>query len=138
MLLVVALPAITTKIHLVTDAEGRPRVIQLTPGNTNDHKPAQHCLELMPPPRFVIADKGYDSAPLRQWLLQRGSEAVIPPRRNRKVLFPYNRTLYRQRNVIERTINRIKDWRRIATRYDRNVVVYLASLFIVATVTWWL
>jgi transposase len=51
---------------------------------------------------------------------------------------PYNRTLYRQRNVIERTINRIKDWRRIATRYDRNVVVYLASLFIVATVTWWL
>ena len=128
----------TTKIHLVTDAEGRPRVIQLTPGNTNDHKPAQHCLELMPPPRFVIADKGYDSAPLRQWLLQRGSEAVIPPRRNRKVLYPYNRTLYRQRNVIERTINRIKDWRRIATRYDRNVVVYLASLFIVATVTWWL
>src|SRR3954454_5088058 len=128
----------TTKIHLVTDAEGRPRVIQLTPGNTNDHKPAQHCLELMPPPRFVIADKGYDSAPLRQWLLQRGSEAVIPPRRNRKVLYPYNRTLYRQRNVIERTINRIKDWRRIATRYDRNVVVYLASLFIVATVNWWL
>jgi transposase len=64
-------------------------VIQLTPGNTNDHKPAQHCLELMPPPRFVIADKGYDSAPLRQWLLQRGSEAVIPPRRNRKVLYPY-------------------------------------------------
>jgi len=113
-------------------------VIQLTPGNTNDHKPAQHCLELMPPPRFVIADKGYDSAPLRQWLLQRGSEAVIPPRRNRKVLYPYNRTLYRQRNVIERTINRIKDWRRIATRYDRNVVVYLALLFIDATVTWWL
>ncbi len=92
----------------------------------------------MPPARYVIADKGYDSAPLRLWLLQRGSEAVIPPRRNRKVLYRYDETLYRRRNVIERTVNRFKDWRRIATRYDRNAVVYLASLFLVATVTWWI
>ena len=115
----------TTKIHLVTDAAGRPRVIRFAPGNTNDHKPARRCLELMPPARYVIADKGYDSAPLRLWLLQRGSEAVIPPRRNRKVLYRYDETLYRRRNVIERTVNRFKDWRRIATRYDRNAVVYL-------------
>jgi IS5 family transposase len=46
-------------------------VILLTPGNTNDFKPAQRCLELMPPAQYVIADKGYDSAPLRQWLQQR-------------------------------------------------------------------
>ncbi|HEX3215533.1 MAG TPA: IS5 family transposase [Aestuariivirgaceae bacterium] len=128
----------TTKIHLVTDAAGRPRVILLTPGNTNDFKPAQRCLELMPPAQYVIADKGYDSAPLRQWLQQRGSQPVIPPRRNRKLLFAYDEVFYRQRNIIERTINRIKDWRRIATRYDRHASVYLASLFIVATVTWWL
>ena len=50
----------------------------------------------------------------------------------------YDEVFYRQRNIIERTINRIKDWRRIATRYDRHASVYLASLFIVATVTWWL
>lgn len=92
----------------------------------------------MPPAQYVIADKGYDSAPLRQWLQQRGSQPVIPPRRNRKLLFVYDEVFYRQRNIIERTINRIKDWRRIATRYDRHASVYLASLFIVATVTWWL
>jgi transposase len=113
-------------------------VILLTPGNINDFKLAQHCLELMPPAQYVIADKGYDSAPLRQWLQQRGSQPVIPPRRNRKLLFAYDGVVYRQRNMIERTINRIKDWRRIATRYDRHAVVYLASLFLVATVTWWL
>ena len=113
-------------------------MIQLTAGNTNDHKLAQRCLELISPARYVIADKGYDSAPLRLWLHQRGSEAVIPPRRNRKVLYLYDRTLYRHRNVIERTINRLKDWRRIATRYDRNAAVYLASILLVATVTWWL
>ena len=72
------------------------------------------------------------------WLQQRGSQPVIPPRRNRKLLFAYDEVFYRQRNIIERTINRIKDWRRIATRYDRHASVYLASLFIVATVTWWL
>jgi transposase len=128
----------TTKIHLVTDAAGRPRVIQLTPGNTNDHKPAQHCLEQMPPARYVIADKGYDSAPLRQWLDQLGCQAVIPPRRNRKVLYPCDPSLYRERNIIERTINRFKDWRRIATRFDRYAFVFLAALSIVAVVTWWI
>jgi transposase len=127
----------TTKIHLVTDAEGRPRVIQLTPGNTNDHKPARHCLEQMPTARYVIADKGYDSAPLRHWLDQLGCQAVIPPRRNRKVLYHYDASLYRERNIIERTINRFKDWRRIATRFDRYAFIFLAALSIVAILTWW-
>jgi transposase len=127
----------TTKVHLITDGEGRPRVIQLTPGNTNDHKPAQRCLEQMPPARYVIADKGYDSAQLRQWLEQLGCQPVIPPRRNRKVLYRYDPRLYKERNIIERTINRFKDWRRIATRFDRYAFVFLAALSIVAVVTWW-
>jgi transposase len=113
-------------------------VIQLTPGNTNDHKPARHCLEQMPAARYVIADKGYDSAPLRQWLEQLGCQSVIPPRRNRKVLYPYDASLYRERNIIERTINRFKDWRRIATRFDRYAFIFLAALSIAAVVTWWI
>src|SRR5262245_29378817 len=91
----------------------------------------------MPPPRYVIADKGYDSAPLRQWLDQLGCQAVIPPRRNRKVLYRYDANLYKERNIIERTINRFKDWRRIATRFDRYAFVFLAALSIAAVVTWW-
>jgi transposase len=92
----------------------------------------------MPAVDYVIADKGYDSAPLRQWLQQRGCQAVIPPRRNRKILYPYDAILYKQRNVIERTINRFKDWRRIATRYDRYAFTFLAALSIAAVVTWWI
>lgn len=110
----------------------------LTPGNTSDHKAAKLCLEAMPVPDHVIADKGYDSAALRDWLVKRGSQPVIPPRSNRKVQYHYDKALYRQRNIIERSFNRLKDYRRIATRFDRNVKNYLAALCIVATVIWWI
>lgn len=92
----------------------------------------------MPAPSHVIADKGYDSAALREWLQQRGTEPVIPPRRNRKVQYSYDTTLYRQRNVIERSFARLKDYRRIATRFDRNVKNYFAAVCIAAAVIWWL
>ena len=117
---------------MLCDALGRPLRLLLTGGQKADCQSAPALLAGHSA-KAVIADKGYDSAPLRQWLQQRGSQPVIPPRRNRKLLFAYDEVFYRQRNIIERTINRIKDWRRIATRYDRHASVYLASLFIVAT-----
>jgi transposase len=92
----------------------------------------------MPPSDELIADKGYDSAELRNWLAARGTTAVIPSRVNRKQPFPLDKTLYRLRNVIERTICRLKDFRRIATRFDRNVKNFLAACCLVATVIWWL
>jgi transposase len=110
----------------------------LTPGNTSDHKLARQCLEAMPASSQVIADKGYDSPNPRQWLKSRGAEAIIPPRKNRKLQYPYDTNPYKQRNIIERSINRLKDWRRIATRFDRKVRNYLASLCIAATVIWWI
>lgn len=109
----------------------------LTPGNTSDYNAAQQCLAAMPPASHVIADKGYDSDALRAWLTERGTTPVIPPRSNRKVQLDFDRALYRTRNVIERTFNRFKDFRRIATRFDRNVRSYMAALCIVATVVWW-
>lgn len=112
--------------------------MRLTPGNTNDYKGAKTCLAAMPPCQYVIADKGYDSAELRRWLVARGSTPVIPPRTNRKVQYHYDRTLYRQRNAIERSFGRLKDFRRIATRFDRNVTNYFAALCLAATVIWWL
>ena len=74
-----------TKLHAVCDAKGRPCVLLLTPGNVNDCKVAKFCIAAMPPCAELVADKGYDSQTLREWLVERGTAPVIPPRRNRKI-----------------------------------------------------
>ena len=68
----------------------------------------------MPPSAELVADKGYDSQALREWLETRGTQPVIPPRKNRKIQYEYDKIVYKQRNVIERMFCRFKDWRRIA------------------------
>ncbi|PYE43617.1 transposase [Rhizobium sp. PP-F2F-G20b] len=102
-----------TKLHAVCDEKGRPCVLLLTPGNVHDCKVAQLCIAAMPPSADLVADKGYDSQALREWLAGRGTEAVIPPRKNRKI--QYDRAIYKQRYVVERMFCRFKDWRPIAT-----------------------
>lgn len=92
----------------------------------------------MPPSAELVADKGYDSQALREWLVEHGTEPVIRSRKNRKVRYDYNRAIYKQRNVVERMFCRIKDWRRIATRFDRNIKNFMAAITIAATVIWWL
>ena len=92
----------------------------------------------MPPSATLIADKGYDSKALRDWLAERGTQAVIPPRKNRKVQYQYDRTLYKQRNIIERMFNRLKDFRRIAMRFDRNAKTFLAAIALAVTIIWWI
>ena len=82
--------------------------------------------------------QGYDSKALRDWLAERGTTAVIPPRKNRKVQYHYDKTVYRQRNIIERMFCRLKDWRRIATRFDRNITNFIAAIALAAAVIWWL
>ena len=81
---------------------------------------------------------GYDSKALRDWLAERGTTAVIPPRKNRKVQYHYDKTVYRQRNIIERMFCRLKDWRRIATRSGRNIKNFIAAIALAAAVIWWL
>ena len=78
------------------------------------------------------------SKALRDWLAERGTTAVIPPRKNRKVQYHYDKTVYRQRNIIERMFCRLKDWRRIATRFDRNIKNFIAAIALAAAVIWWL
>ena len=92
----------------------------------------------MPPSAELVADKGYDSQALREWLRERGTEPVIPPRRNRKLQYEYDKAIYKQRNVIERMFCRLKDWRRIATRFDRNLTNSMSAIALAATVIWWL
>ncbi|SFU22890.1 Transposase [Mesorhizobium sp. YR577] len=102
-----------TKLHAVCDEKGRPCVLLLTPGNVHDCKVAQLCIGAMPPSAELVADKGYDSQALREWLVERGTEPVIPPRKNRKIQYDYDRAIYKQHNVVERMFCRFKDWRRI-------------------------
>ena len=95
-------------------------------------------LEAMAPKRRLIADKAYDADRLRLWLHERGIEAVIPGRASRDAAYPLNRTAYKHRNIIERMFGKLKNWRRIATRYDRLAVNYLAAIVLVALATQWL
>ena len=127
-----------TKLHVVCDDKGRPCVLLLTPGNVHDCKVAQTIIAAMPPSAELVADKGYDSRALREWLAERGTQPVIPPRKNRKIQYHYDAVIYKQRNVVERLFCRIKDWRRIATRFDRNIKNFMAAIAIAATVIWWL
>jgi len=78
-----------TKLHAVCDEKGRPCVLLLTPGNVHDCRVAQRCIEAMPASAELVADKGYDSQALRDWLQARGTRPVIPPRRNRKIQYTF-------------------------------------------------
>jgi transposase len=128
----------TTAIHALTDASGRPRVLRIAPGNMHDVMMASELLSAAGPIKRLIADKAYDTNQLRNLLAQREIEAVIPSIARRKPLIPYDREAYRQRNLIERMFARLKDFRRVATRYDKLATNFLASVLIAATVIWWL
>lgn len=95
-------------------------------------------LTRIPTPKCLIADRAYDARRLRNWLAERGCQAVIPPNPTRKHPHTYDPVTYRERNLIERMFCRLKDFRRIATRYDKRSDTYLAAIFIVATLIWWL
>ncbi|MFC0195115.1 IS5 family transposase, partial [Aureimonas pseudogalii] len=110
---------LNSRLNTVCDGEGRPIVLRLSEGQMSDHKGARLVIEAPPPAAHLIADRGYDSAWFRAELDARGIEPCIPSSRSRKVPFAYDAALYRQRHKVENLFAKLKDWRRIATRYDR-------------------
>ena len=98
---------------------------------------APSLIALSGPLRRLIADKAYDTNAFRQLLAERGVLAIIPSSARRKPTIPHDPRIYRQRNRIERMFGRLKDFRRIATRYDKLAINYLAAIVIAATLTWW-
>jgi len=86
----------------------------------------------------LLGDKAYDSAELRDWLEERGTTPVIPNRSNRKQPFGFNKKSYKRRHRVENAICRIKDFRRIATRYDKLARNFLAAVCLVAAIVWWI
>lgn len=89
-------------------------------------------------PRWCLADGAYDAKALRALIGERGGVPVIPNNPTRRTKHPFDPLRYRQRNVVERTFCRLKDWRRIATRYDKLARNYLAAVTIAAIVAFWL
>lgn len=122
----------------MTDPEGRPIAFVLTPGNTHDLTGAEALLRVAPLPGKFIADRAYDARRLRDWLSDRGCEPVIPPNPTRKHPHTYDREAYKARNLIERMFCRLKDFRRVATRYDKRADTYLSAVLIAAIILWWL
>ena len=103
-----------------------------------DCKAAESLIDLVPPDLLVIADRGYDTDPVRRRIEDRGSVPNIPPKVNRVWKNCFSPVLYRVRNAIERMFCRLKDFRRIATRYDRLATNFLAAVCLAATVSYWL
>jgi transposase len=127
-----------TKIHAIADAKGRLLSILLSGGEAHDCPPAEPLISRTKPARKLLADKAYDSAALRLWLHDRGTKPVIPNKSNRKQPFSFDKKSYKQRHRIENAFCRLKDFRRIATRYDRLARNFMASICLVAAVVSWI
>ena len=127
-----------TKIHALADARGRLIAILLTGGEAHDCPVAERLIRRAKAAKRMLGDKAYDSAELRLWLAHRGTKPVIPNRSNRKQPFSFNKRRYKERHLIENAFSRLKDFRRIATRYDRLARNFLASVCLAAALVWWI
>jgi transposase len=112
--------------------------ILLTGGQDHDCPVAERLFRRVKSPEHMLGDKAYDSAELREELIENGTKPVIPNRTTRKQPFAFNKRLYRLRWHIESAFNRLKDFRRVATRYDRLACNYLASVCLAAVLVWWI
>lgn len=149
---------LTTKIHLACDGEGRPLSLRLTGGNIADTTELGPVLDGIGVPRpgpgrprtrpdRVVADKGYSSRANRTMLSRRGIKVTIPERNdqlaNRRRRgsaggrpYAFDPGIYRRRNVVERAFNRFKNWRGLASRYDKTAVNYLGGLTLASLLLW--
>lgn len=126
----------STKIHLVCDRNGIPLGITATAGEKGEAPEFENVMNSIPlsihrkskRPKAVAGDKAYSSKAIRNWIWQRDIKAVIPTRSNEKQIRYFSKSLYRKRNIIERVIGRLKEFRRIATRYDKTVESYIEMI----------
>ena len=145
----------STKLHLSCDGKGRPLSVVVTPGQCHESTQLEGVLDAVRVPRpgrgrprkrpdHLIADKGYSFPKCRELLRRRGVTHTIPERRDqreRRAERPgrplgFDRAAYRRRNVVERCVNRLKQWRGIATRYEKRAANYRAMVVIAALTIW--
>jgi transposase len=127
---------LTTKIHALVDANGLPITLKLTAGQAHDGRSAVDMLTEMGDDQILLADRAYDSDALRQSLAERGAWANIKPMPNRKNIPAFSAFLYRYRNLVERFFNKLKHFRAVATRYEKNDANYLALVKLASIKIW--
>ena len=129
---------LTTRIHAAVDAHGLPLRFALSPGRRHDSQAARILLEdRLPPDSFVPGDKAYDAEWIRATIEAREAVAIIPDRSTANARHAFSPALYRLRNRVERFFNKLKHFRRIATRYEKLAANFLAMIKI-ATIRLWL
>jgi transposase len=137
----------STKIHLRAEGKGKPMTILITAGQRHEQTVFAPLMETGAVkragrgrprirPKRVVGDKGYSSTTIRHYLRRRGIGAVIPRRSNERRRGRFDKTAYRQRQVAERLVNRLKQFRRIATRYEKRGVYYRGMLTLAAILLW--
>ncbi len=128
---------LSTKIHATCDALGNPTAFYLTPGQEHDLSGADALMGELTQAQAVLADKAYDADErMRHKLAQNNCLPVIPPKSNRKEPIPYDKHLYKARNLIENFFARIKQYRALATRYDKTAQNFLGAIYLAASVIW--
>ena len=125
----------SSKIHAKVDSFGMPLDFVLTAGQEHEINSAETLLgdEVSD---YLLADRGYDCDALREKLIERGTESVIPGKKNRIKKIKYDTHIYKERHFIERFFNRIKHFRRIATRYDKTSVMFMGALIVTGILIW--
>ena len=126
---------LSTKIHAAGDALGLPVRLIGTPGQRHDIAFAHDLVEDIDA-EALLADKGYDANHLVEKIEQKGAQVVIPPKRDRKIQRPYDIELYKERNRIERFFNKLKQFRRVATRYDKLLANFMGFVKLAAIAIW--
>lgn len=125
----------TTKIHAATDALGNPIRVMLTGGQVHDVTVAPELIADLKS-EIVMADAAYDSDKFRKQILTQGARACIKPRRNRRILIPFDKEQYKERHLVECFFQKLKRYRRIATRYDKLAKRFLAFIHIACILLW--
>jgi len=126
---------LTTKIHAAVEALGNPVRLRLSAGQVAEIREAPALIQGLTP-QAVVGDKGYDADELVRTIEAQGAQAVIPPRKHRTQPRDYDRHLYKDRNLVERFFNRIKQFRRLATRYEKLAQNFLSMLHLVCAYIW--
>ncbi|NKM14464.1 IS5 family transposase [Rhizobium laguerreae] len=126
---------LSTKIHAATESLGLPVRLIASPGQRNDIAFAHDLVEGIQA-AATIADKGYDADHLCDKITETGADVVIPPKRNRKLQRHYDADLYKERNRIERFFNKLKRFRRVATRYDKLLANFMGFVKLAAIAIW--
>ncbi len=125
---------LTSKIHAAADGDGKALNFIITDGSESDCTQAESLLDpIIHKDALILGDRAFDTDKILDYIASKMAVAVIPPKKNRKVQRKYDKETYKNRNQVERFFNRLKNFRRVATRYDKLASSFLAFVQLAAT-----